>query len=100
MKKLRQRWGLTSNFQVLLILIVFSVNGTFAAYIAKPLTQSIGLSKENPLLFWPIRILLIFFIYQLTLPLVGFLFGQFHFFWNFFTKKMIARMGFKKLLKN
>ncbi|MBT8317769.1 MAG: diacylglyceryl transferase [Lutibacter sp.] len=98
MEKLKQRWGLTSNFQVLLILIVFSVNGSFAAWIAKPLTESIGLDYEttNPWIFWPVRILLIFFIYQLTLPLVGFVFGQFKFFWNFFTKKMLMRMGFKK----
>ncbi|NEW80346.1 MAG: diacylglyceryl transferase, partial [Gelidibacter sp.] len=29
MEKLKKRWGLTSNFQVLLIIIVFSVNGSF-----------------------------------------------------------------------
>lgn len=99
MEKLRQRWGLKSNFQVLLILLVFSINGSFAAYIAKPLTHFIGLNRENPWLFWPVRILLIFFIYQLTLPLVGFCFGQFKFFWNFFTKKMLIRMGLKHFLK-
>lgn len=99
MKKLKQRWGLTSNFQVLLIIIVFSVNGSFAAYIAKPLTELIGLNRDNPWLFWPVRILLIFFIYQITLPIVGFFFGQFKFFWNFFTKKMLQRLGFKKFLK-
>lgn len=99
MEKLKQRSGLTSNFQVLLIIIAFSVNGSFAAYIAKPVTEFIGLSKENPWLFWPVRIILIFFIYQLTLPLVGFCFGQFKFFWNFFTKKMLKRMGFKSFFK-
>ncbi len=96
MEKLKQRWGLKSNFQVLLILVVFSINGSFAAYIAKPVTTFIGLSKENPYLFWPVRIILIFIIYQITLPLVGYCFGQFKFFWNFFTKKMLLRMGFKK----
>ena len=101
MEKLKQRWGLTSNFQVLLILIVFSINGSFAAWIARPLTELIGLDYEttSPWLFWPERIILIFFIYQLTLPLVGFFFGQFNFFWNYFTKKMLMRMGFKKIFK-
>ena len=101
MEKLRQRWGLTSNFQVLLIIIVFSINGSFAAYIAGPFTQFIGLAKEttNPWLFWPVRILLIFLIYQFTLPLVGFFFGQFKFFKNF-SKKTLSRMGFKFLFKN
>ncbi|MFK5958784.1 MAG: diacylglyceryl transferase [Lutibacter sp.] len=101
MEKLIQRWGLTSNFQVLLIIIVFSINGSFAAYIAKPLTEFIGLPKEttNGWLFWPVRIILIFLVYQIILPLVGFIFGQFNFFWNFFTKKMLIRIGFKRFFK-
>ncbi|SNR34587.1 hypothetical protein SAMN06265371_101545 [Lutibacter agarilyticus] len=100
MEKLRQRWGLTSNFQVILIIIVFSINGSFAAWVAKPLTEFIGLAKEttNPWIFWPIRIGLIFVIYQFTLPLVGFCFGQFKFF-KAFSKKTLSRMGFKFLFK-
>ncbi|MFD0762015.1 DUF6787 family protein [Lutibacter aestuarii] len=99
MEKLKKRWGLTSNFQVLLIIIVFSINGSFAAWVAKPVTEIVGISEENPWIFWPIRILLIFIIYQITLPLVGFCFGQFKFFWNFFTKKILLRIGLKKLFK-
>ena len=100
MEKLKHRWGLTSNFQVLLIIIVFSINGSFATWVAKPATELIGLNQEttNPWIFWPIRILLVFFIYQITLPLVGFCFGQFNFFWNF-TKKMLSRMGLKCFFK-
>lgn len=100
MEKLKQRWGLTSNFQVVLIILVFSINGSFAAWVAKPLTEFIGLAKEttNPWVFWPIRIGLIFIIYQFTLPLVGFCFGQFKFFKNF-SKKTLSRMGFKFLFK-
>ncbi|WP_456462230.1 DUF6787 family protein [Lutibacter sp.] len=100
MEKLKQRWGLTSNFQIILIIAAFSINGSFAAWIAKPVTQFIGLDYDttSPWLFWPVRILLIFIIYQITLPLVGFCFGQFKFFWNFFTKKMLKRMGFKRIV--
>jgi hypothetical protein len=101
MKKLKQRWGIKTNFQIVLILLVFSINGSFATYIAKPLTEFIDLNYEttNPWLFWPVRILLIFIIYQITLPIVGFFFGQFKFFWNFFTKKMLLRIGFKRYFK-
>jgi hypothetical protein len=100
MKKLKQHWGLTSNYQVILIIIVFSINGSFAAWIAKPLTNLIGLKSEttNIWLFWPIRIALIFLIYQFTLPLVGFLFGQYKFF-SAFSKKTFSRMGFKRFFK-
>ena len=100
MNKLKQRWGITSNFQLILIFIVFSINGSFATWIAKPVTEFVGLNSEttNPWIFWPLRILLIFPIYQITLPLVGFLFGQHKLFWNF-TKKMLYRIGFKNIYK-
>jgi len=100
MDKLKKRWGITSNFQIILILIVFAINGSFAAWVANPITNVLGLSLEtiDPWIFWPIRILLIFPIYQITLPLVGFLFGQFKFFWNF-EKKFLGRIGLGFLFK-
>lgn len=100
MNKLKQRWGLKSNFQVILVLVVFSINGSFATKIAGPLTSFIGLNHDttNPWLFWPVRILLVFVVYQLTLPLVGFCFGLFDFFWNF-SKKTLSRVGFKRFFK-
>lgn len=36
MSNLKERWGVTSNFQLILIIIVFSLNGSFATWIAKP----------------------------------------------------------------
>ena len=100
MEKLKKRWGIKSNFQIFLILIVFAINGSFAAWVAKPITNFIGLSQEtlHPFIFWPIRILLIFPIYQLTLPIVGLVFGQFKFFWNF-EKKFLSRVGLGFLFK-
>ena len=97
MSTFKERWGITSTFQVVLIFIVFSINGSFAAYIARPLTEFIGLAKEttSPWLFWPVRIFLVFLIYQITLPLVGWCFGQSKFFVPF-TKKMLSRFGMKR----
>ena len=101
MQKLKDRWGISSNIQVVLIFIVFAINGSFAAWVAKPLTEWLGLSLEmlNPLLYWPLRIILIFVVYQTTLPIVGFVFGQFRFFWNF-EKKFLKRVGFGFLFKS
>jgi len=101
MKKLKQKWGLTSNWQVLAIILVFSINGSFATWVAKPVTEFFGLSAETTkpyILYLTLRILLIFPIYQLTLPLVGWLFGQFKFFWNM-EKKMLRRMGLGRFFK-
>jgi hypothetical protein len=98
MEKLKERWGLTSNWQLVAIFVVFSLNGSFAAWVAKPVTAFFGLSAETTepyILYLFFRILLIFPIYQLTLPLVGWVFGQFKFFWAF-EKKMLRRIGFKK----
>ncbi len=100
MNKLKQRWGITSNLQIFLILVVFAINGSFSAWVAEPVTQFIGLEKGvvSGWIYWPLRILLIFPIYQLTLPIVGFLFGQFKFFWNF-EKQFLSRIGFGFLFK-
>ncbi len=97
MNKLKERWGITSNFQIVLILLAFSVNGSFAAYIAKPLMHFIQMDKESTagFIYWPVRIVLIFVIYQITLVFVGTLFGQFKFFWAM-EKKMLKRIGFKR----
>ena len=36
MEKLKVRWGITSNIQIVLIFIVFAINGSFAAWVAEP----------------------------------------------------------------
>ncbi len=100
MNKLKERWGITSNIQILLIFIVFAINGSFSAWVAEPVTSFIGITKGSvsPIIYWPLRILLIFPIYQITLPIVGFLFGQFNFFWNF-EKQFLKKMGLGFLFK-
>jgi hypothetical protein len=96
MNKLKEKWGITSNFQIIIILVVFSITGSVAVWIAKPVLNLVGLDKEvvSPWLFWPIRIFIIFPIYQILIVIIGALFGQFKFFWAF-EKKMLVRLGFK-----
>ncbi|NOQ91383.1 MAG: diacylglyceryl transferase [Flavobacteriaceae bacterium] len=100
MDKLKERWGIDSNFQIAMIILVFAINGSFAAWVAKPVTEFFGLSSEttNPyILYLTLRILLIFPIYQITLPIVGWFFGQFKFFWDF-EKKMLRRIGLGRFI--
>tara|TARA_B100000780_G_scaffold67149_1_gene44351 strand:- start:4272 stop:4580 length:309 start_codon:yes stop_codon:yes gene_type:complete len=96
MNKLKEKWGITSNFQISIILIVFSITGSLAVTIANPVLNIFGLYRDSisPFLFWPIRILIIFPIYQVLIVIIGALFGQFKFFWEF-EKKMLVRFGFK-----
>jgi len=100
MEKLKQRWGIESNWAIIAILLVFAINGSFAAWVAKPITEFLGLSKETtqPVIYWICRILLVFPVYQITLPIVGWFFGQFKFFWNF-EKKFLSRLGLEFLFK-
>lgn len=92
MNKLKKKWGITSNFQFVIIFIVFAITGSLSAYLSKPFTNYIGLTKENLGNFViPIRLIAIFPIYQVLLVFIGFVFGQFTFFW-WFEKKMLRSM--------
>jgi hypothetical protein len=99
MKGLKQRWGLTSNWQLAVIFVVFAITGSASAYLSKPFCTWLGIGKEELGLWYaPIRLLLIFPIYQVLLVTIGFLFGQFKFFWTF-EKKMLKGMGLGFLFK-
>ena len=96
MNRLKKKWGITSNYQIMVILLVFSITGSIAVVITNPVLKLIGLDKYllSPWIFWPIRIFIIFPIYQILIVVIGALFGQFKFFWAF-EKKMLVRFGFK-----
>ena len=99
MNKLKQRWGIDSNFQLTIIFIVFAITGSTSAWLSKPFCIWLGITKEE-LGYWftPVRLILIFPIYQVLLLFIGFLFGQFTFFWAF-EKKMLKRMGLGFMFK-
>lgn len=97
MGNLKQRWNITSNWQLLVIFVVFAVTGSSAAYLSKPILDWVGISKETISLwiYYPLYLILIFPVYQLLLVFFGFVFGQFTFFWAF-EKKMLRslKLGF------
>lgn len=99
MKKLKEHWGIDSNFQIIIILIVFSITGTASLIVGKPILSFFDLARENfqenfwgGFFYYGLRILIIFPIYQILLVAIGFIFGQFKFFWTF-EKKMLSRLG-------
>lgn len=99
MNKLKERWGINSNFQIIVIFIVFALTGSTSAKLAGPVCEFFGLYQETSrwYIYWVVRILLIFPIYQVLLVLFGWIFGQFDFFWKF-EKKMLSRIGFSRFL--
>lgn len=100
LNSLKSKWGIKSNIQILIILIVFSITGFLAVLIAKPILNLIGVHPDDTsgFLYWPIRIVIIFPSYQILLIIIGSLFGQFKFFWDF-EKKMLKRIGFKQFFQ-
>ena len=54
LKKLKERWGITSNFQIVIIFIVFGITGSVSAYFSGPLTEII--IGTNSKLHWSIKL--------------------------------------------
>ena len=100
-EKLKTKWGVSSNFQFIIINIVFAISGFSSLFISRPLLSFFGINSDsmNWAFYYPLRILIIFFSYQCTLLVVAFIFGQFDFFWKQ-EKKILRRLGFKNFMKN
>ena len=92
-KYLKDKWNLKSNFQLVIILIVFAITGSGSLYISKPLMEFLSISTENLdiYLYWILRFIIVTIVYQFVLLLVAFVFGQFNWFWNF-EKKILKKM--------
>ncbi|WP_277631610.1 DUF6787 family protein [Avrilella dinanensis] len=93
MAGLKQKWGVQSNFQLVIIFIVFAITGSTSAWITRPILAYIGIEKAtmNPFIYWPLSILLILPVYKILLIIIGTVFGQYKFF-SQFVKKMLIRM--------
>jgi len=95
MERLKQKWGIQSSFQIVLILIVFSLAGMGITAARNPLFHLLGLTPEKPLWLKIIAYLVFVFpMYQAFLLIFGTLLGQFRFFWEK-EKKMAQWIGRK-----
>jgi hypothetical protein len=89
--KLKQRWNLTSAWQVIVILIVFACTGTTVLLLKRPLFAYWFPDGEKPWWASTTYYILILPAYNILLLAYGFVFGQFRFFWNF-EKRFFSRM--------
>ena len=101
LKKLKNKWGIKSNFQFLIIFIVFGITGSTSVVLGKPILDFFSISpnlfSEIPfgnLLYFILRLIIIFPLYQVLLIIFGAIFFQFSFFWEL-EKKILRKMGFK-----
>lgn len=98
-KKLERKWILEHRWEMIRVFIVFSITGSASVFIGKPVMAFIGITKDNlnTTVYWILYVLVGIIFYQIMLVFFGWLFGQFKFFWEF-EKKMLSRIGFKKLI--
>lgn len=92
-KRLKKRWNIESNWQFVLILMVFSLTGMTTLWVRKAIWPMLGLAPETSFFIKaPLYILIIFPVYQILQLIIAFIFGQFRFFWEF-EKKMFRKIG-------
>ena len=90
LKNIKDRWGIESNFQFIIIVIVFSITGSTSLLISGPLLNFINLEQLVTLnwVYWLVRIIIILPIYQILLLVIGTLFGEFKFFKQFVLRTL------------
>ena len=96
MQKLMSVFRAESPGQLVVIFVVFAVTGSLAVYAAEPVLDFFGINSGTlPLwIFWILRILVIFPIYQCLLIVIGTMAGEFKYFWEF-EKKFLRRIGIR-----
>ena len=82
--------------QLLVVFVVFSITGSLSVYLGQPILEFLfdDESQKN-FIYWFLRLLIIFPLYQFLLIIVGTLFGQFDYFWKI-EKKILSRLGIIK----
>jgi hypothetical protein len=92
MNKLRERWGLTSNRQIWLVLLVFCLTGTTVMLLKKGLFKWSGIDQtEYKTTVSILYYIFILPVYQGLLLAYGYLFGLHTFFWEK-EKRFYARI--------
>ena len=96
--RLKDKWQIKNNVDFILIMLVFSLAGTFVCAFRPPLFHLLGINEHTPLwLKTIIYIPLIMPLYQMGLLFFGFLLGQSKFFIE--KQKKMLRFILKPLLK-
>ena len=89
--RLKEKWGVQSVLQVLLIIAVFSLAGSTAVMLRKTFFSLIGITPHTA--FWLKTVTYILFLfptYQALLLIYSALLGQFKFFWAKERKLLLA----------
>lgn len=93
-EKLKIKWGVESNIRMTWIFVIFAITGTSITFVRKPLTIALfEKSTYGELSWWQLTltIVMVYFIYQIFLFVIGSLLGEYKFV-KWFVLKMNKRM--------
>ena len=90
-ERLKQKWSIESDGRMAKIFVVFAITGSATVLVRKSLFRLLGIEFDSPVLGFIVKMLAIYFIYQLLLYLIGTIFQERAFF-GWFIKKMNYRM--------
>ena len=93
-KSIYKRLLISSDSQFICVMLVFAITGSLSLYVSQYVINAFNMDLVNmsPLVFWPVRILSVFVVYQVLLIIVAIPFGQFNYFLKV-EKKMLKRFG-------
>lgn len=94
LNKMKEKWGLKSLLQVVVVMIVFSLTGMTVVFVRPIIFSWFGFDIHTS--FWIKTITyisLIFPLYQILIIVYGTLLGQFSFFWEKEKKMFRAISG-------
>jgi len=86
-QKLKKRWGIENDWQVAVILLVFTLTGFSFLFINPLIDRLLGLTEEDP--FWIKAVVFVIItlpVYNILLIIWGTLLGQHKFFKNFIVR--------------
>ncbi len=90
--RFKKKWNIESNFQLIVILFVFSITGSAAMVVRKLVFHLVGIQPDTSLFIKvPLYIIVLIPSYQLLLLVVGTLLGQYRFFLAY-EKKTLGRL--------
>ena len=87
LNKLQEKWRLKSIFQVVMVLIIFTLGGSTCAFLGGKIMPYLGFENRN-VLFWVVYILMVTILWPICVLSYSIILGQYPFF-----KKYLSRMG-------
>lgn len=95
-QKLKSRWDIESDKQVVIILIAFTLTGFSTLYIHYLIDQLLGITEESPFIYKAlVFVVIVLPVYNILLMIYGSLLGQYKFFKGFIIK-FFSRIFFIK----